>query len=275
MPFYNKPKNIRYVDMAIYIDENVRKEDADDELIFEYLYHLAKMLAYKRSFFKESQKYEDFSIYLASKMLIRLKRTDEKVAPIKSILNYMKNVLYPEKVLFERENYKENILTNAEDIDNDSFRESLVRMVDELKIIDFKLYFDNIPKTIYSYVSKIPHKDKAYIENIYISCLLSLLQSMTLSKTNKLRVENLMRSNKLTFVKLNNIYAVEKENSKVYYHVDPKDKQLVDVLVNKLRHIISVDLSSILHENVGSNYSQDVLMSAVYSDFSSNEDLEN
>ena len=275
MPFYNKPKNIRYVDMAIYIDENVRKEDADDELIFEYLYHLAKMLAYKRSFFKESQKYEDFSIYLASKMLIRLKRTDEKVAPIKSILNYMKNVLYPEKVLFERENYKENILTNAEDIDNDSFRESLVRMVDELKIIDFKLYFDNIPKTIYSYVSKIPHKDKAYIENIYISCLLSLLQSMTLSKTNKLRVENLMRSNKLTFVKLNNIYAAEKENSKVYYHVDPKDKQLVDVLVNKLRHIISVDLSSILHENVGSNYSQDVLMSAVYSDFSSNEDLEN
>ena len=148
-------------------------------------------------------------------------------------------------------------------------------MVDELKIIDFKLYFDNIPKTIYSYVSKIPHKDKAYIENIYISCLLSLLQSMTLSKTNKLRVENLMRSNKLTFVKLNNIYAAEKENSKVYYHVDPKDKQLVDVLVNKLRHIISVDLSSILHENVGSNYSQDVLMSAVYSDFSSNEDLEN
>ena len=275
MPFYNKPKNIRYVDMAIYIDENVRKEDADDELIFEYLYHLAKMLAYKRSFFKESQKYEDFSIYLASKMLIRLKRTDEKVAPIKSILNYMKNVLYPEKVLFERENYKENILTNAEDIDNDSFRESLVRMVDELKIVDFKLYFDNIPKTIYSYVSKIPHKDKAYIENIYISCLLSLLQSMTLSKTNKLRVENLMRSNKLTFVKLNNIYAAEKENSKVYYHVDPKDKQLVDVLVNKLRHIISVDLSSILHENVGSNYSQDVLMSAVYSDFSSNEDLEN
>lgn len=275
MPFYNKPKNIRYVDMAIYIDDNVRKEDADDELIFEYLYHLAKMLAYKRSFFKESQKYEDFSIYLASKMLMRLKRTDEKVTPIKSILNYMKNVLYPEKVLFERENYKENILTNAEDIDNDSFRESLVRMVDELKIVDFKLYFDNIPKTIYSYISKIPHKDTAYIENIYVSCLLSLLQSMTLSKTNKLRVENLIRSNKLTFVKLNNIYAAEKENSKVYYHIDPKDKQLVDVLVNKLRHIIAVDLSGILHENVGSNYSQDVLMSAVYSDFSSNEDLEN
>lgn len=275
MPFYNKPKNIRYVDMAIYIDENVRKEDADDELIFEYLYHLAKMLAYKRSFFKESQKYEDFSIYLASKMLMRLKRTDERVTPIKSILNYMKNVLYPEKVLFERENYKENILTNAEDIDNDSFRESLVRMVDELKIIDFKLYFDNIPKTIYSYVSKIPHKDKAYIENIYMSCLLSLLQSMTLSKTNKLRVENLIRSNKLTFVKLNNIYATEKENSKVYYHIDPKDKQLVDVLVNKLRHIIAADLSGILHENIGSNYSQDVLMSAIYSDFSSNEDLEN
>lgn len=275
MPFYNKPKNTRYVDMAIYIDENVRKEDADDELIFEYLYHLAKMLAYKRSFFKESQKYEDFSIYLASKMLMRLKRTDEKVTPIKSILNYMKNVLYPEKVLFERENYKENILTNAEDIDNDSFRESLVRMIDELKIVDFKLYFDNIPKTIYSYISKIPHKDKAYIENIYVSCLLSLLQSMTLSKTNKLRVENLIRSNKLTFVKLNNIYAAEKENSKVYYHIDPKDKQLVDVLVNKLRHIIAVDLSGILHENVGSNYSQDVLMSAVYSDFSSNEDLEN
>lgn len=275
MPFYNKPKNVRYVDMAIYIDENVRKEDADDELIFEYLYHLAKMLAYKRSFFKEGQKYEDFSIYLASKMLIRLKRTDERVTPIKSILNYMKNVLYPEKVLFERENYKENILTNAEDIDSDSFRESLVRMVDELKIVDFKLYFDNIPKTIYSYVSKIPHKDKAYIENVYISCLLSLLQSMTLSKTNKLRVENLIRSNKLTFVKLNNIYAIEKENSKVYYHIDPKDKQLIDVLVNKLRHIIAVDLSGILHENVGSNYSQDVLMSAVYSDFSSNEDLEN
>ena len=41
MLFY-KPKNLKYTTMAIYIDEHVYTDDCNDNLIFEYLYHLIK-----------------------------------------------------------------------------------------------------------------------------------------------------------------------------------------------------------------------------------------
>lgn len=276
MAFYNKPKNVRYVDMAIYIDKNIKEDDANDEVIFEYLYHLVKMLAFKRALFNSGTKYEDFAIYLASKLLIRLKRgVSGELPPIKSSLNYIKKVLYPEKVIFEKETYKENVITNAEDITNDNFKETLIRMTDELKLVDFKAYFSDIPQTVYSYVSKIPHKDKAYVNNIYLSCILSILSSITLSVAGQRRLNNLIDTNKLTYDKLYSVYDYEKENGKVYYHVDPADRQLVDVLVNKLRHIIAEDLSIILNDSISSDYMQTALMSSVYSDLTSSGEMEN
>ena len=65
MLFY-KPKNLKYTTMAIYIDEHVYTDDCNDNLIFEYLYHLSYMLAHQGKFFQTFSDYDDFAIYCAT-----------------------------------------------------------------------------------------------------------------------------------------------------------------------------------------------------------------
>ena len=36
---YKKP-NVRYTDMAIWVDEHAYKDDCDENLMFEYIFHL-------------------------------------------------------------------------------------------------------------------------------------------------------------------------------------------------------------------------------------------
>ena len=49
---YTKPKGVTYTQMAIKIDDMAYSDSCDDELLFEYLYHLSFMLAYKAKYFK-------------------------------------------------------------------------------------------------------------------------------------------------------------------------------------------------------------------------------
>ena len=58
---YKKPKGVKYTDMAIYIDNHIYSEDCDDDLVFQYLYHLVNMFAYKHKFFNRAEYYDDFS----------------------------------------------------------------------------------------------------------------------------------------------------------------------------------------------------------------------
>ena len=73
---YEKPKDVTYTQMAIYIDQHAYDENQSEEkdnLIFEYLYHLIEMLAYKAKFFTRNQYYNDFALYVASSVFMRLK----------------------------------------------------------------------------------------------------------------------------------------------------------------------------------------------------------
>ena len=111
---YSNP-NIKYTDMCIYIDAHAYEEDRNDDLIFEYLYHITKMLAHKSNYFNKPKYYDDFGIYAAGKLFLRLinpKQFDinpdtglPRLTKIKSILNYAKTKIYPLKVEFEQENY--------------------------------------------------------------------------------------------------------------------------------------------------------------------------
>ena len=73
MTVYKKPKNLKYTDMAIYIDTHIYTNDCDDELVFKYLYFLCMMLAYKAKYFDSYQKYNDFAVSAATTIYLRLK----------------------------------------------------------------------------------------------------------------------------------------------------------------------------------------------------------
>ena len=109
---YVKPRNIRYVDMAIWIDAHAYTDDCDEETLYEYIYHLVRMLAYKRKMYQTANQYDGFILYASSRYYLRItdKRqfeTNEDGTPVlpklKSILNYIKKTIYPTKIDYERE----------------------------------------------------------------------------------------------------------------------------------------------------------------------------
>ena len=106
---FEKPSDVRYVDMAIWIDEHAYSEDCDDLKLYEYLYHLVNMFAHKHKFFKKVDYYDDFGIYASSYLFGRIKNPkqfrlkengDPAQSRITSILNYIKHSIFGLKTNF-------------------------------------------------------------------------------------------------------------------------------------------------------------------------------
>ena len=119
---WKKPANMKYTDMWIYIDENVHKiinpgENPDIEnTIYNYLWLLVKALAIKKCMFTDFQDYDMYAFYAANRLFFALRKNlinqgktvkGKLIRPIKSSLNYTKALLYPMKIEFQRESYRE------------------------------------------------------------------------------------------------------------------------------------------------------------------------
>lgn len=274
---YKKPSNIRYVDMAIWIDDNAYLDTCDDNKLYEYIYHLVYMLAYKNKLFSKYEYYDSFAIYGATRVFLRLKNKkqfeinyngDYKLSKIKSVLNYIKTILYPMKVAFEQETYVQTKAKNDEDslydIDLD-FHSQLTKTIDELNIVDFKCYLNDISKTIYNFLQIIPYsKNKSEWNNIYLSCLLTFLNSITLSNKNINKFKSYKTLSKLESI--DNLIIKEQEDPVILYHLDKSMKNYILVLVNRLKHIIASDLSQLLKTYIPSNIElSDIIDVSTYS----------
>ena len=268
---YVKPKDVTYTQMAMFIDEHAYDEDASDEqnnLIFEYIFHLVSMLAYKAKFFSRYQYYEDFALYVASTVYLRLKNPrqfkynqngEPKLKRIKSILNYIKTILYPKKVDFEQEHYDQTFSkVDNEELNVDvgigyTFSDSLIDSMDELNKINFKLCLHDLTNTIHSYVFNLPFKnDIVFTNNLYLSCLLTFLSSITP------RTYELDRISKLKLVQhreieideiLENTFTID---DVIVFHLDSRYKKYIYLLTKEIKHLIANDLSLIINDELGS-----------------------
>ena len=119
---FKKPANLKYTDLCIYIDENVHKiknpgENPDIEnTIYNYLWLLVKALAIKKCMFTNFQDYDLYAYYAANRLFFALRKNlinqgktvkGKLIRPIKSSLNYTKALLYPMKIEYQRESYRE------------------------------------------------------------------------------------------------------------------------------------------------------------------------
>lgn len=277
---FKKP-NIRYVDMCIWIDDNAYKEDCDDNLLYQYLYHIINMLAHKQNFFNKSQYYDDFAISTATRTFLRLKSPKQfelkengepKLKKIKSILNYLKNTIYPMKVDFEQDTYSQAYVHDLEneEICEYDFRQLLQKSVDDLNIVDFRVYLQDVIRTSRNFISRIPYKnDKLKWNNIYLSCLLTFLNSITLDKKSaeKLKAAKATMHPGL----LEKLYREEQKDSLLTYHICPSMDNYIDVLVRELKHVIAKDLSDTLHTYIPSQISIQNIISGCQDDDYSRE----
>jgi hypothetical protein len=121
---WKKPSNLKYTDLCIYIDENVPKivnpgENPElENTIYNYLWLLVKALAIKKCMFTDFKDYDMYAFYAANRLFFALRKNQlnqgktikgKLIRPIKSCLNYTKALLYPMKIEYQRESFKEII----------------------------------------------------------------------------------------------------------------------------------------------------------------------
>ena len=121
---WKKPANMKYTEMCIFIDENVPKivePGKNPELentIYNYLWLLVKALAIKKCMFNDFQDYDMYAFYAANRLFFALRKNQlnqgktikgKLIRPIKSCLNYTKALLYPMKIEYQRESFREVI----------------------------------------------------------------------------------------------------------------------------------------------------------------------
>lgn len=268
---YAKPKDVSYSQMCIWADENAYKEDCDQEKLFEYLYHVALMLAKKNKYFNNTRDYEDFAIFMASRMFFRLtnpkqyqynEKGEPKMTKLKSVLNYMRCTLYPAKVDYQQQYYAQTQIT-VEDIDyvsEYSFADKLNDTVDELTAKDFEICLGDIIRTARAFLCRIPYKkNTAEWINIYTSCLLTFLNSITLDNNDIVRIGNFKRNMLSKDDFYINLYKKNAENSVILFHLPDSMRDYVDVLVRELKRAIAADLSFNFKTYVPSNSGMELI----------------
>lgn len=255
MPTYRKDSKLRYVDMAIYIDKEIKKPDCDEEKCFEYMYQLFYILSVKGRMFQTASDYDNYALYGATQLFLRYRKErepDSKLKPIKSCLNYIKKILYPLKVNYQKSNFfqvfQEGALGgNAPTIIADAKVAEARKLTDDLLKTEYKYYLTQLPSTVKHVLRESPYSNNpVMLHNLYISCLLTLLKMITVSNKNKARLDNKeARCLPMTDL-MDKVYAEESKDDVVIYHLEKSMKNYVKLLVNRCKSEIAHDLRYIV-----------------------------
>ena len=268
---FNKPSNIRYTDMCILIDKTVFEGDYNEPLIYEYIYHIINMLAHKLEFFKHADDYDQFSLYLASVVYMRL--INKKKPRIKSILNYIKRIIGLRKITYEE---KFILPSSQKDIQLYSFNNYDLAnyLIDESSEYDALAYNDlieHIDLIVYNYIKKIPYrKDSSEWHNIYISVVLTLLNMLTLNSAQERKLTEALPHNKEEVS--NKIYQELRHAPAILYHLEDSFQPYIKVLATEIKHAISSELSSEYHYFISSEATLKNLLAASCLESNNNED---
>lgn len=279
MALYTKPKNLKYVDMCIYIDGKVKEGNPTEEeinLIFEYLYHLSFMLAHKHKYFNESHYYEDFSIYFATEVLYRLfynpklKKLDENgdpiLTPIKSVLNYMKSILYGRKCAFEHMNYSQKI--TSKDTTTFDYNSNINSKLKDSLVYNLKTGIDIYLDTFSTEVKNIIYttckykNDKVLLKNIYISCLLSVINSITFTQPDLESIKDTYTLPESKYKYINRLYKKNRDNCIILYNLPESFHDYILITVRRVFKQLQDDLITLGKPD--HEISDDVLSELIY-----------
>lgn len=257
---FKKPADVRYTDMAIWIDHNAYQKDCDDSILYEYLFHLVNMLAHKGQYFLTSAEYEDFALSVASKLFLRLRSSKQAIyaqeqekatlPQIKSILNYIKKIIYPAKMDYEKDRISNESQLNTEALNN-YISNQLIRnsqlIENSISQIEFNEYLDKIVYIIKKHLFTSPYIADPYTwNNLYLSCILSFLNSITLCNASK---ERLSKRSDIIYNNteyINKLYRQESADSIILYHIDKSMEGYIKVVLNEIRSQICAELLNII-----------------------------
>lgn len=250
-----------YSDMCIYIDTHAYDNNKTEEVrekIYEYIYLISNMLAKKMRLFSNPKYYDDFSLWYTTQVYYRLENPKQyeldefgqpKMTKLKSILNYIKSTIAFRKVTFEQQEYSQ-VITENKDLSycDYSLVDKINTTLDELYRVETDFYFENISTTIKNLLKKIPYKDNTVdFSNIYISCLLTFLNSISISYADKERLRTKGTADILDF------YEKENEDPVILYHLPDNMKNYIHVLHKRIKHELAIEFSYTSKYNIETN----------------------
>ena len=105
-----------------------------------------------------------------------------------------------------------------------------------LNSVEFMDYLHRITQIVKEELAKIPYNsDRVTWTNIYISCMLTFINSITLSNKNKTKLyikDNVIYSSDAFIDKL---FREENKDPVLLFHLDPTMKDYILVLTNKIK----------------------------------------
>lgn len=261
-----KKKEIRFVDMAIYIDENIKKENHDVKKIYDYLYKLSLMLLSKRSLLNAGSEYITFALEMATRVYMRMTDSRTKLdpsdpnylPPIKSSLNYLKATIYPKMINFVRkERYPIQSLDYS--LEDTSIIDSTVvqQNSNELLKVDICSYFDTLERILKREIEKgFYGKDKVLSYKLYVSALISLARNYILTNRDKHKLINFiatraynkkMNTNRIIYRTnyehlLNETIKRQNETSTILYDLPEEYYDYVRFIVSKSKQQMIDDI---------------------------------
>lgn len=250
---YKKDPKIKYWEMAKYIDDHIREEDCDEERIFEYMYQLFYVLSVKAKMFKTGTDYDNYALYGATQLFVRYRKenSNPNLKPIKSSLNYIKKLLYPIRVDYQQANFAEMFTEESLDALPDQLRSdaaSKARSLNsDLLSVDYKYCLSQTNVLVKRVLTTSPYKDIPHmVHNLYLSCMLTLLKSLTISNRNQLRLDNKLSRKLPVDNLLDQIYAAEIRDDVVLFHLDKSMRNYIDTLVRRVKHELAKDLKYLI-----------------------------
>lgn len=272
---------VRPVDMCIYIDEHIYEQDFDQDKIYGYLQWLFYILSVKKKYFKTADDYENYAIYGATQTYLRL--TDKRqflpeddpkyMKRIKSVLNFIKRIMYPLKVNYQKSTFNE-VIKFDEDVEYDgntiytaldgSISEQIYNNNAGFLQVDIESYIKTLKRMIMSTVKNTPYSnDPVMLHRLYMSCLISFLRSVTLSNRNK---ERLIENNHYKNVSqsyFDSIYAEEIKESPICYRLEDNYLPYIAALTQKVRKEAAKDIKSLINDyEPTENIIQEVLLAS-------------
>lgn len=203
---WKKDPKLKYTDLCIFVDENIPKIAQAGEYpeienqVYNYLWLLVKALAIKKCMFNNFNDYDGYATHAANRLFFALRKNylnqgktikGKVIRPIKSCLNYTKALLYPMKVEYQNEAFREVIAEEfvSKKFDAFMYKEKLKSeaSVAQGTSEKFLTYIQSSFKSINSLLDKVL-KNSLFVTNssIYrklkISLLLNALNSLKVKK---------------------------------------------------------------------------------------------
>ena len=261
---YKRDPNVSFTDMCIYIDKNIYNETFDEEKCYSYMYHIFYMLAVKNRFFNTAEDYDEYALFASTRLFLRYRKHNLPV--IKSVLNYAKKILYPTKVEYQGQSFNQvfNPVDDTEVTQNlqETLTNVAIKQNSPLLRIEFEYYLKKIPQTIKSYLKVSPYyNDRVMRHNIYISCLLSILNSLTLTNEEICKIKNKTDRGLPVQHLLEKIYRKSKYDCIILYNIDSNMNNYISTLVSNIYDLMRKDLSAL----IGYNEPSDAIIQSILS----------